>query len=114
MLSAPRAALITRWYVSVRLDADARFSGAAAAAAFSGAEALEVEAWQAMFAAADHEVLRLFEGVRGVACARVRGSVAPAYARWLEIRMMSAPGDVLGECPLEAGGGYGLWVDGNR
>ena len=100
--------------MSVRLDADARFSAAAAAAAFSGAAALDVEAWQAMFAAADHAVLRLFEGVRGVRAARVRGSVAPAYARWLEVAMMSAPGVAPAECPLEGGAAYDIWTEGNR
>lgn len=37
-----------------------------------------------MFAAADLGVLRLFEGVRGVRRAKVRGSVGAAYGAWLE------------------------------
>lgn len=98
----------------MRLDADARFTAAQVCAAFDGAHELEVEAWQAMFGAADLAVLRLFEGVRGVRSACVGGSVAPVYGRWLEAAMMSAVGDVLPVCPLDGVGDYDIWTNGNR
>lgn len=73
----------------MRLDTDPRFSAQQAAAAFSGAEYLEIRVWQSMFDGCDASVLRLFLGVRGVRVARVTGSVNAELARWLERRMMS-------------------------
>ncbi|KAF2138867.1 uncharacterized protein K452DRAFT_194578, partial [Aplosporella prunicola CBS 121167] len=89
-VTAPSVAnLIRNWRLAVRLDTDARFSAKDAARAFSGAESLDIEAWQAQFEAADYSVLRLFEEVRGVRRVRVHGSVEPRFARWLELVMMS-------------------------
>lgn len=80
---------IRRWYVAVRLDTDARFKEEEVTLAFSGAEELEVEATEAMFRSAGNGILMLFKGVRGVGTARVHGSVADDFARWLESSMMT-------------------------
>lgn len=104
---------IKRWYVQVRLDADARWTKDDVTEAFSGAEELEVEVWQAMFASADLRVLRLFEGVRRVKKARVSGSVGPAYRKWLESAMMSE-GEVDDPPRDDEWGIYDVWTHGNR
>lgn len=93
---------IRRFRIRVRLDADAPFDAASAAASFSGCELLEVEAWQASFMAAGPDAaMRAFEGVRGVGKARVWGSTDgwEEYARWLEREMRRPPliGDEGGE-----------------
>jgi hypothetical protein len=76
--------LIKRWSIQVRLDVDARFSTQQATAAFSGAEELEIEVWQAMFGAeASFGVLKKFEGVRGVRKCRVLGRVDEEVRGWL-------------------------------
>jgi len=80
---------------------DAGFSKAQVSDAFSGAEELEVEVWQPMFAEADLAVLRLFEGVREVRRAKVSGCVGRGYGAWLEGIMMADYGFVLGERPKE-------------
>ena len=99
----------------MRLDADAGFSKAQVSDAFSGAEELEVEVWQAMFDAADLAVLRLFEGVREVGRAMVKGSVGRDYAVWLEGVMMAGYGSVVEERPDEEEGiVYDVWTHGNR
>ena len=99
----------------MRLDADSGFSKAQVSDAFSGAEELEVEVWQAKFASADLAVLRLFEGVRGVGRARVSGSVGRGYAAWLEGVMIADYGSVVGErTEGEEGRMYDVWTHGNR
>jgi hypothetical protein len=80
--------LISRWQICLRLDIDPRFTAAQTAAAFSGAEYLEIRVWQAQFQACDYAVLKLFTAVRGVQFARVGGDVDADLARWLEERMM--------------------------
>ncbi|OMP83705.1 hypothetical protein BK809_0005086 [Diplodia seriata] len=80
---------IRNWRVSIRLDTDPFFTAQDVAAAFSGAESLEVDCWQAQFEACDYSVLRLFEEVRGVGSVRVTGSVEPGFAHWLELVMES-------------------------
>ncbi|KAF2439796.1 hypothetical protein P171DRAFT_323980, partial [Karstenula rhodostoma CBS 690.94] len=80
--------LISRWQVCLRLDTDPQFTAAQAAAAFSGAEYLEVRVWQAQYEACDYAVLKLFTAVRGVQFARVGGDVDATLARWLEAQMM--------------------------
>lgn len=80
--------LIRRWQLTLRLDTDPRFSAQQAREAFSGAEFLELRAWQSMFDGCNAGVLKLFVGVRGVGCARVGGSVEDGLARWLEGLMM--------------------------
>ena len=92
---------IKRWYVQVRLDVNVGFSKAQVSDAFSGAEELEVEVWQPMLAEGDLAVLRLFEGVREVARAKVSGCVGRGYGAWLEGIMMADYGFVLGERPEE-------------
>ena len=95
----------------MRLDVDAGFSRAQASDAFSGAEELEVEVWQAMFADADLAVLRLFEGVRGVGRAKVSGSVGRRYGAWLEGVMMADNGFVVGKrLEEEVGRVYEVWT----
>lgn len=88
MIAASALALISRWTLTLRLDTDPRFSAQAAKEAFSGAEFFELRVWQSMFDGCGAGVLKLFMGVRGVKCARVRGSVEEGLARWLEGRMM--------------------------
>ncbi|KAI1423031.1 hypothetical protein F5Y12DRAFT_759848 [Xylaria sp. FL1777] len=93
--SAPLAALVTRFRVRLRLDAEPQFARDAATAQFSGKSELVIEAWQTEWRAAGPDALRLFEGVRGVGAARVTGSTSgfEDYARWLERAMMAAVGD---------------------
>jgi hypothetical protein len=107
---------ISRWYVSVRLDTDARFTEEQVRTAFSGKESVEVEVWQAMFASADLGVLRLFEGVRGVKMAKVSGSVGTEYKRWLEGVMMSSGGEDVKEWEGESNRttDYDIWNHANR
>jgi hypothetical protein len=78
----------------VRLDNDPNFDTEKANKAFSGVEELTIEVFQAQYGSADHRVLRLFEGVRGVTRARVYGSVVkvPRYVEWLQNAMMSPKG----------------------
>ncbi|OTA98312.1 hypothetical protein M426DRAFT_42093, partial [Hypoxylon sp. CI-4A] len=90
VLSARLAALITRVHVCVRLDAEPGYDRATATARLSGMREVVLEAWQAVWRGSGPDVLRLFEGVRGVRRARVIGSVGgfEDYARWLEGAMM--------------------------
>lgn len=88
LLDASAIAKIRRWYLSVRLDTDPRFTEKQATAAFSGAEYLEIHAWQSMFDGCDDGVLRLFAGIRGVRVARVTGCAKGEFAAWLEGQMM--------------------------
>lgn len=77
---------IRRFHVRVRLDCDPTFDAGAATAAFSGVDELVVEVWQAVFQGADHDALRVFEGVRGVKDVKIYGSTRgfEEYVRWLE------------------------------
>jgi hypothetical protein len=114
---APKIAQqIKRWYVSVRLDTDARFTEEQVRAAFTDKECVEVEVWQAMFASVDLGVLRLFEGVRGVKIAKVNGSVGTEYKRWLEGVMMSSEGKNIEGWKGESNRttNYDIWDNGNR
>ncbi|KAI0123018.1 hypothetical protein BJ170DRAFT_122428 [Xylariales sp. AK1849] len=97
--SASMASLIRRFRLRVRLDADPAFTAAAAQAAFSGMEEVEIEVWQAAYRGAGREVLGLFEGVRGVKRARVTGSTGGfgEYAAWLEGVMMTPEGEAVAE-----------------
>ncbi|KAB2570847.1 hypothetical protein DBV05_g10485 [Lasiodiplodia theobromae] len=89
ILHASVVAQIRNWHISVRLDADPYFNAAEVTAAFSNADSLEVECWQAQFEACDYSVLRLFQDVRGVGRAKVSGSVGYGFAHWLELVMES-------------------------
>ncbi|KAL2131678.1 hypothetical protein VTI74DRAFT_4745 [Chaetomium olivicolor] len=107
-VTAPHlASLIRRWHVRVRLDAPppASWTRGAVANAFSHAEELTLEVWQATFmGGVGVETLRVFEGVRGVRKVRViglgNGMGFGGYARWLEGRMRKR---------LEIGGRGGRW-----
>lgn len=104
VVSARLAGLITRFHVCVRLDASPGYDGAAAAAQLSGKEEVVLEAWQAMWRGSGPDVLRLFEGVRGVRRARVVGSVSgfEEYASWLEKAMMREVGARVEPFPWDA------------
>ncbi|KAK8157394.1 hypothetical protein IWX90DRAFT_322556 [Phyllosticta citrichinensis] len=85
-------AQIRHWRLAVRLDTDLLYGAADAAAAFSGADSLELDVWQAGFGdVCDYAALRLFEDVRGVGHVTINGAVEPRFARWLELVMMSPP-----------------------
>ncbi|KAI0897888.1 hypothetical protein F4806DRAFT_494620 [Annulohypoxylon nitens] len=94
VLTQRLADLITRVHVCVRLDAEPGYDKAIATAQLSGKEEVVLEAWQAMWRGSGPDVLRLFEGVRGVRRARVEGSIGgfEEYARWLEKAMVREPG----------------------
>ncbi|UNI19067.1 hypothetical protein JDV02_005284 [Purpureocillium takamizusanense] len=87
-------ARLRRFHLTLRLDCDLPFSRDRAARAFSGADALVVDAVQAVFLGVGCANLRVLEGVRGVGRARVVGSTTgfEDYVRWLEGVMMSPPG----------------------
>ena len=59
----------------MRLDTDPRFTAMQVEESFTGVEELDIEVFQSMYASCDFNVLKLFEGVRGVSRAMVRGSV---------------------------------------
>ncbi|KAK4504720.1 hypothetical protein PRZ48_002682 [Zasmidium cellare] len=109
---------IRRFYIHVRLDTDPRFSKLQATESFTGVERLEVEVFQAMYGSCDFEVLRLFEGVRGVGRAVVWGSVGDGrYAEWLAGSMMRGVGEEVEGFEEEFVGGeraWHAWAQGNR
>ncbi|KAH6723847.1 hypothetical protein BKA61DRAFT_587242 [Leptodontidium sp. MPI-SDFR-AT-0119] len=86
--------LIQRFHIRVRLDCDPNFSAEKAARSFTGVEELSIEVFQAQFGSSDYEVLKLFEGIRGVKRARIYGSVIafPEYVEWLQDSMMTPQG----------------------
>lgn len=108
------AALIRRFHLRVRLDTDPGFCAAGAEASFGGAAELELDVSQAMFGGCGFGVLALFEGVRGVGRAAVRGSVGDGrYAAWLEESMMQPAGAVVK--PFRGvEGKWDTWTHGNR
>lgn len=86
--------LIQRFHIRVRLDCDPNFSAEQAAKSFAGVEELSIEVFQAQFGSSDYNVLKLFEGIRGVRRARVYGSVTafPEYVEWLQDTMKTPEG----------------------
>ena len=86
--------MIRRYHIRVRLDCDPNFSAKKAQEAFTGAEELTVEVFQAQFGGSEYQVLKLFEGIRGVRRAKIYGSVSafPDYVDWLESAMMEPEG----------------------
>ncbi|WPG99849.1 Hypothetical protein R9X50_00266900 [Acrodontium crateriforme] len=115
----PRPArLIRRYYIHVRLDVDARYSMAQVTEAFSGADELSIDVSQAMYGSCSFDVLALFEGVRGVRKAQVRGSTGDGkYARWLAGVMELPLGtDPEGFCEehVARSNGRDAWSSGNR
>ncbi|KAK3325702.1 hypothetical protein B0H66DRAFT_135319 [Apodospora peruviana] len=98
--------LIRRWRIRVRLDsAPPPWPASAIATAFSGADELVVQVWRAMFMSpASVDVLRRFEGVRGIRTVRIVGSICgfEGYVKWLEgtMKQQQEPepsGDVIQE-----------------
>jgi hypothetical protein len=97
---------IRRWWLRVRLDAGLPFAittrgnsstQTKLAEAFSGAEELVLELWQAMFKGMPAStVLQYFEAVRGVRKVRIFGSIIgyEDYVAWLEKTMQSPIGEV--------------------
>ncbi|KAI7268189.1 hypothetical protein KC345_g7706 [Hortaea werneckii] len=107
--------LIRKFSLHVRLDTDPRFSSAQAEESFNGVDELEIEVFQAMYGSCDFSVLGLFEGVRGVGRAVVRGSVGDGkYADWLARSMMCPPGQKVLGFAEEEREGRDVWRDGNR
>ncbi|KAI4865321.1 hypothetical protein F4820DRAFT_299024 [Hypoxylon rubiginosum] len=94
VLAEDAAAQIGRFHVCVRLDAEPGYDQDAVTRHLSDREEVVLEAVQSTFQASGPEVLRLFEGVRGVRRAKVVGGLAgfEDYARWLERAMMSEVG----------------------
>ncbi|CAN8095683.1 unnamed protein product [Discula destructiva] len=92
--SCPGVRLIRKWYLTARLDCGPFWTARTVAEAFTGADELMVEVWQSMYDGAGSEVLRLFEGVRGVKRAKIWGSIAgrEGYVRLLE-GLMRGPAD---------------------
>ncbi|KAK4219461.1 hypothetical protein QBC37DRAFT_272667 [Rhypophila decipiens] len=88
----PNIHLIRRWRIRVRLDCGfPPWPSDDVRRAFSGAEELTIYVYRAMFiGGVGVDVLRRFEGVRGVRKARILGSVLgfERYVQWLEGRMM--------------------------
>lgn len=76
-----------RWTLDVRLDVDPRWTAGQISLAFDNAVELRLDARQAMFGACGVEVLKFFEGVRGVRDPVVKGTGLGGYALWLERRM---------------------------
>ncbi|KAL6151561.1 hypothetical protein ACJBU6_09512 [Exserohilum turcicum] len=114
IVNASTIAKISRWHLDIRLDTDPQFTEAQATRAFSGAEYLEIHAWQSQFGGCDDSVLSLFKGIRGVKVARVTGCAEAELARWLEESMMmplekeeeeQARDVEMGGCATSVGGG---------
>lgn len=107
--SCPGVRLIRRWFLKARLDCGPFWDRETVRRAFSGAEELTVEAWQSMFRESGNEVLRIFEGVRGVRRVCIQGSTTgmEGYARWLEGVMKSPLGSEVLPYVEESGGGGG-------
>lgn len=122
VLHGPGKEMIRRWTLAVRLDTDPQYSRSHVENAFNGAEELELDVSQSMFGNQDYSVLRLFEGVRGVGKACVKGSVGDGrYAAWLQETMMKGVGEKIEEFRWEDGeeegrGGVREWEPwmGNR
>ncbi|KAK5109268.1 hypothetical protein LTR62_007142 [Meristemomyces frigidus] len=106
------AAFIRRYYIHVRLDVDPRFTRLQVEESFMGVAELDIEVFQSMYASCDFSVIRLFEGVRGVKKAVVRGSVGDGkYAEWLARSMMSGVADEVPAYSETYMGGNKGWDD---
>lgn len=110
--TCPGVRLIRRWYLRVRLDCGPFWDAEAVERSFTGAEEVTLQLWQSMFLECGNEVLRGFEGVRGVRRVRIWGSTSgmEGYLRWLEGAMRSPVGTYVapfvdgdGEEELKAG-----------
>lgn len=90
--TCPGVRLIRKWFLKARLDCGPFWDTETVKSAFTGAEELTIEAWQSMFRESGNDVLRIFEGVRGVRRVRIQGSTTgmEGYVKWLE-GVMSSP-----------------------
>lgn len=80
---------ISRFYLRVRLDTDPRYTASQVQESFNGVEELDIEVFQSMFDSCSFAKLSLFEGLRDIKKAVVRGSVGDGrYAAWLANSMM--------------------------
>ncbi|KAG0648827.1 hypothetical protein D0Z07_5076 [Hyphodiscus hymeniophilus] len=107
--------MIRRYYILVRLDCDPNFTAKKVQEAFTGVDELTLEVFQAQFGGSENQVLKLFEGIRGVKKARIYGSVTafPDYAGWLERAMMTTEGTplpILGEEDKTSVRPYDIWI----
>ena len=76
------------------MDNDPNYSAADVTKAFNGVEELTIDVFQAQFGSSDYEVLRLFEGVKGVKKITVMGSISafPEYVEWLKSSITTPAG----------------------
>ncbi|KAK0639034.1 hypothetical protein B0T16DRAFT_307466, partial [Cercophora newfieldiana] len=87
---------VRRWHLRLRLDTPAPWPVEKITEAFTGAEELVVQVWQATFmGGVGAETLRRFEGVRGVRRVSIRDAPPgfEGYTAWLEGRMRLPEGD---------------------
>lgn len=89
--------MIRRFHISMRLECDAHFSAEEAETAFNGKDALTIQVYASQFRGSGGDVLRLFEGVRGVRTVDIYGEVSswPKYVKSLREAMMSPEGAVV-------------------
>ncbi|RAL59257.1 hypothetical protein DID88_006971 [Monilinia fructigena] len=73
-------------YPQILIHCDPNFTAVRAEDAFNGIEELTIRVEQSAFRGSDYQVLKLFEGVRGVKKTKISGSVSgfPAYVEWLQ------------------------------
>ena len=106
VLASRYVSFIRHWHISVRLDVDPNWSKDEITSAFSGADSLEVEVWEASYRGGDLLVLERFCEVRGVKKAIVAGSLPEDMASWLMARMQSGAD---GEVAKWAGKSWNAW-----
>ncbi|KAB8296713.1 hypothetical protein EYC80_002133 [Monilinia laxa] len=101
--SSKLISIIKKYYIIVRLDCDPNFTEVRAEDAFNGMEGLTIRVEQSAFRGSDYQVLKLFEGVRGVKKTKISGSVSgfPAYVEWLQDVMKMPKG--IDIAPFERG-----------
>lgn len=87
--------MMDRFHISVRLECDAHFTAKEAEKAFNNRDALTIQVYASQFHGSGGDVLRLFEGVRGVRTVDIYGHVGdwPKYVKSLRKAIM-APGGV--------------------
>lgn len=86
--------MMDRFHISVRLECDAHFSAEEAERAFGGRDALTIQVYASQYHGSGGDVLRLFEGVRGVRTVDIYGNVAkwPKYVASLRKAIMAPEG----------------------
>jgi hypothetical protein len=110
--------LIKRYFIFVRLDTDPRYTRQEVEESFNGVEELEMEVFQSSYMTANLDVLRLYEGVRGVGKVTITGSLGDGkYANWLAKCMQLPPGSPVEPYWEQFIGGqqfWNAWTNGNR